>query len=238
VSRLLTFIAIALVILGSIHYYLWRRLIRDPAWRAPWRTVGAVGLTALALSVVASMILGRGRGPVRSALAWPGYVWLGVMFLFLVALAAADLIRFGAWLARRAAELARDRRWRSDRPRAERRRFLARAAAAGVTSAVAGASAVALRAGLRPPPVQPIAVRLDRLPPQLHGFSIVQLTDIHAGPTIGRRFVEDVVARTNALSPDLVAITGDLVDGGVAELADVVAPLTGLRAPHGVFWLS
>lgn len=184
----------------------------------------------LALSVVASMILGRGHGPIRRAFAWPGYVWLGAMFLFLVALAATDLLRLFAGLARRG--------FGGGASPPERRRFLARSLAAAVTSAVAAASAVAVRAARREPPVRPLTIRLDRLPPELHGFSIVQLTDLHVGPTIGRGFVEDVVARTNALGPDLVAITGDLVDGSVSDLAEAVAPLAQLRAPHGVFFVT
>ena len=95
-----------------------------------------------------------------------------------------------------------------------------------------------MRAARRPAPVRPVTIRLERLPAALHGFSIVQLTDIHVGPTIGRRFVEDVVARTNALEPDLVAITGDLVDGHVSDLAESIAPLAQLRARHGVFFVT
>jgi predicted MPP superfamily phosphohydrolase len=58
------------------------------------------------------------------------------------------------------------------------------------------------------------------------------------GPTIGRRFMEDLVRRTNALAPDLVAITGDLVDGTVDELADALAPLGKLRARWGVYFVT
>lgn len=229
-SRFLAFIAVALALLGSIHYYLWRRLIRDPGWRPSWQTAGSLALITLALSVVASMILGRGRGEFRQAFVWPGYVWLGAMFLFLVALAGADLVRLVVFVARRglgAAPLP-----------LERRLFLTRTASALVTSVVSAASAVAVHTARRTPPVRPLTIRLDRLPPELHGFSIVQLTDIHVGPTIGRAFVEDVVARTNALAPDLVAITGDLVDGSVPHLAEAIAPLTQLRAPHGVFFVT
>jgi predicted MPP superfamily phosphohydrolase len=42
----------------------------------------------------------------------------------------------------------------------------------------------------------------------------------------------------NALEPDVVAITGDLVDGSVRELAGAIAPLAGLRAKHGVFFVT
>jgi hypothetical protein len=72
----------------------------------------------------------------------------------------------------------------------------------------------------------------------MNGFTLVQLTDIHVGPTIGRAFIETIVARTNALNPDLIAITGDLVDGTVEELRDSVAPLAQLRARHGVYFVT
>jgi predicted MPP superfamily phosphohydrolase len=76
------------------------------------------------------------------------------------------------------------------------------------------------------------------LPAGSHGTTIVQLTDLHVGPTIGRAFIEDIVRRTNALAPDIVAITGDLVDGSVEALGEAVAPLGDLRARHGVFFVT
>jgi hypothetical protein len=61
---------------------------------------------------------------------------------------------------------------------------------------------------------------------------------MHVGPTIGRAFVEDVVREANALVPDMIVITGDLVDGTVEQLRDLVAPLRDLRAPDGVFFVT
>ena len=66
----------------------------------------------------------------------------------------------------------------------------------------------------------------------------VQLTDIHVGPMIGNGFIRGLVDRTNALEPDIIAITGDLVDGSVADLAPHVAPLAELRARHGVYFCT
>ena len=80
-----------------------------------------------------------------------------------------------------------------------------------------------------------VEVKLGKLPRALDGFTIVQLSDLHAGMTIDRAFVQRVVDRTNQLSPDLIALTGDLVDGKVEDLRDTVAPLGQLRARHGVF---
>ena len=80
-----------------------------------------------------------------------------------------------------------------------------------------------------------VDVPVAGLPEALHGFTIAQLSDIHVGPTIKRRFVEAVVERVNRLGADMVAITGDLVDGSVGELAHHTAPLAGLRSRHGTY---
>src|SRR5690606_28520974 len=72
----------------------------------------------------------------------------------------------------------------------------------------------------------------------LDGTTIVQLTDVHIGPTIGRDFIERMVAMVNDLSPDLVAITGDLVDGSVEALAHHAAPLAALKSKHGTFFVT
>ena len=110
--------------------------------------------------------------------------------------------------------------------------------ATAIATVVIGATAAALRSALGPVEIRRVRVRLARLPRAQHGLTIVQITDLHVGPTIGRAVVEDVVNRTNALSPDIVAITGDLVDGSVSALRDAVAPLANLRARHGVFFVT
>jgi uncharacterized protein len=83
-----------------------------------------------------------------------------------------------------------------------------------------------------------VQVPVADLPDALHGFRIVQISDIHVGPTIGRRYLEAVVAAVNGLQPDVVAITGDLVDGSVAELRNQVAPLRGLVSRHGTYFVT
>jgi predicted MPP superfamily phosphohydrolase len=86
--------------------------------------------------------------------------------------------------------------------------------------------------------VKRVTVAVPKLAPGLDGFRIVQLSDVHVGQTIGKGFIEALVAQVNALQPDLIAITGDLVDGSVEHLADAVAPLAGLKARHGVFFVT
>jgi predicted MPP superfamily phosphohydrolase len=90
----------------------------------------------------------------------------------------------------------------------------------------------------RRPSVVDVTIPVADLPRALHGFSIAQITDIHVGPTIKRGFVEGIVRRVNDLHPDLIAVTGDLVDGSVPQLASHTAPLAQLSARHGAYFVT
>jgi hypothetical protein len=85
-------------------------------------------------------------------------------------------------------------------------------------------------AALRGPHVKQVDIAVQGLHPDLEGYRIVQITDLHIGHTIGRRYVERVVRLAEKLAPDLVALTGDMVDGPVARLAADVAPLGRIAA--------
>ncbi len=114
-----------------------------------------------------------------------------------------------------------------------------RRALGGLAAATAvGVSTLGMYSALRRTQVKHVPVVLPRLPSSLAGLRVVQLTDIHVGPTIGRGFIEYLVERVNALEADVVAITGDLVDGSVAELGEFVRPLQGLKAKHGVYFVT
>jgi predicted MPP superfamily phosphohydrolase len=83
-----------------------------------------------------------------------------------------------------------------------------------------------------------VDVPLDDLPLALQGFSIAQISDVHVGSTIKRQYVDAIVDAVNGLKADLIAVTGDLVDGSVQELARHIAPLARLRARHGAFLVT
>jgi predicted MPP superfamily phosphohydrolase len=86
--------------------------------------------------------------------------------------------------------------------------------------------------------VRTVDVPIASLPGALHGFTIAQITDVHVGPTIARHYVEAVVDIVNTLDADIVAITGDLVDGSVAQLARHTAPLAQLASRHGTYFVT
>ena len=90
----------------------------------------------------------------------------------------------------------------------------------------------------RTPAIVRVDVPIKGLPVALHGFTVAQLSDIHVGPTIKRAYLQRIVTQVNKLRADVVAITGDLVDGKVAELAAHVAPLADLKSRHGTFFVT
>jgi predicted MPP superfamily phosphohydrolase len=111
------------------------------------------------------------------------------------------------------------------------------ARALGVVSVVGPALAWGFAVARRPA-VKRVEVPIAGLPKALDGFTLVQLSDVHIGETLDRRFAQAVTEQVNALSADAVVITGDLVDGAVPRLTDEVAPLSQLRGRHGVFYVT
>lgn len=83
-----------------------------------------------------------------------------------------------------------------------------------------------------------VDVPIAGLPPGLAGFTIVQISDVHVGPTIRRPYVEAIVAAVNALDADVVAITGDVVDGPVDQLSPHTAPLASLNGRYGAYLVT
>jgi predicted MPP superfamily phosphohydrolase len=83
-----------------------------------------------------------------------------------------------------------------------------------------------------------VDVPITNLPASLEGFNIAQISDIHVGPTIRAGYLQRIVARVNLLNADMVAITGDLVDGSVDSLGKQVASLSGLHSRYGSYFVT
>ena len=170
--------------------------------------VGTIALVLLtpSLPVVAILTRAMPRKAARPYL-WVGYLWFALATYLLLG-AAASHVAVAAGVAPRWAALA----------------------------GIGGAVAVVL-GGLvhvaRGPRVRRVEIPLANL--LVAAYSIVHLTDVHIGPMIGHDFVARLVAQVNALAPDLIVITGDLVDGRLSELQRDIEPLRGLRARDGVW---
>jgi len=86
--------------------------------------------------------------------------------------------------------------------------------------------------------VQMVEIPIAGLPASLHGFTIAQISDIHIGPTIKRDYLDPIVDAVNELKADMIAVTGDLVDGSVEQLSHHTEPLARLSARHGVYFVT
>ena len=86
--------------------------------------------------------------------------------------------------------------------------------------------------------IKQVDIPIAGLPDALHGFTIAQITDIHVGPTIKRGYVDAIVDAVNELQADMVAVTGDMVDGSVSDLSRHTAPLGRLSSRHGSYFVT
>ncbi len=205
-----------------LHAYIALRLVPG---LAPWWPAGlALGAVLLVSAVALPVPLWARRTPLHPAWQWLGAIAMGWFSSLLVLTLLRDLL-LAAWWAAGAAGLAA-----APAPAAWRH-----GSAAAVVLAAVAASAIGLWNARRTARVRRIDIALPQLPAALQGFTIAQLSDLHVGPTIGRGYIARIVERVNALQPDVVAITGDLVDGSVPTLRDRIAPLAGLRSRHGSY---
>lgn len=272
----LIFLGVVLLVVGPIHWYLWRRLIKDTTTPGRARKVATIAFLALPTALLAAFLVPRIFGTENSYLiSLVGYMWLAVLFYLLLILLALELPRLVVLraLTRRAATpdpLAAEATLApepamamamnaaggkgSSRDLKEapitvpppenggggvgRRLLLARGTAifAGLTaSSIVG---FGVKTALGPPVLKRVRIPLARLPRSMDGYKIALVSDIHLGPLTGLKHSNRIVEEINGMDADLVAIVGDLVDGGVAELGSQAAPLGRLRGKDGAFFVT
>ncbi|MGQ0839414.1 metallophosphoesterase [Actinokineospora sp.] len=238
------FLAVVGLAVALLHFYLWKRLVKDTTRSARGRRIGTVVLVALAVLVVATLALPRRVGVEAAAwFVWPGYIWLGLFFYLFTLLAVLELPRLALRGWARGKPLEATATTTEVEPPApvvdeSRRLFLARGAAVVVGVASTGIVGAGMVSALGPPQVKRVAVPIARLSPGFAGFRIALVSDIHLGPLLGRAHTERLVRMINETRPDAVAMVGDLADGTVAELGRAAEPLRDLVSTEGTFFVT
>ena len=213
----LTFLALLVV----LHAYLWLRLL--PAMGIGFGGM-VLGAAVLALSAVLVRIglvapsLRRTRW--SEQLAWTGLLSMGFFSSLFVLTLMRDVLLFGLYLTG------------YGNPE------ITRGSAIGVPLLALLVTIIGFINARRVARVVRVEVPIAGLPAALHGYSIAQISDVHVGPTIRRAYLNAIVNKVNALKPDAIAVTGDLVDGSVQRLAMHTAPLARLAAPDGAFFVT
>lgn len=225
--RFVIMFSVVFTLLFATHGYLgWRHI-------SPSGLTGAARVAAWALVVTMAAMLLVGftarfwlKPPLADIASWIGFVCLGLFSFVFVTTVLRDVI----WLFAKVGRVLPED--------LERRTMLLR-----ITNlAVLGTSGVLTAAGVagarRRAAIVDVTVPIVGLPVALEGFTIAQITDVHVGPTIKRGYIEAIVEGVNSIDADLVAVTGDVVDGTVADLAEHIAPFAHLRGKHGVFFCT
>jgi predicted MPP superfamily phosphohydrolase len=214
-------IATVLFLLVVLHLYIGARLVPAMGLGIAGGLAGIVLLVASTLLVPTGLLspyFKRRRG--AEQLAWAGLLAMGLFSSLLVLTFARDVLLLVLHFLPFA--------W----PDA------ARETALGVPLLAVAVTLVGLVNARRLAHVKHVDVPVVGLPPALDGYTIAQISDIHVGPTIKRKYLSAIVDKVNSLNADAIAITGDLVDGTVARLAQHTAPLARLSAPDGTFFVT
>jgi len=216
--------------LSLLHWYVWRRLIKDTMAPGPLRRALTVVWVLLDLVMVATLLFTTRVAPsVAAWFSWPGYVWFGLFFYLGLTVLVLELPRLAL------------RRWwrRAPEPTSRSRRlFLARSVAAVAGATAVGAVGYGMPVALSDPKLLPVRIVLPRLDRRASGVRIALVSDIHVGALRGASFSRRVVELINAERVDLVAIAGDLVEGELSHLAAAAEPLRDLRSTHGTFFVT
>jgi predicted MPP superfamily phosphohydrolase len=214
-SGIAMFLIIVLGVWTAVHLYVCWRMASVP-FIASHLSRRALILIALALWLsypLARVLCAQDWPIIAQPLEFIGAIWIGVLFLLFSAFLVTEVVTLGGLVVPGLAP--RLRGW------------------ATVTAGVL--SAMALVQGLRAPIVRDYEVSLPGLPRERDGLVLVDLSDLHLGSLIGRRWLARLLDRVQALRPDLVVVVGDVIDGNAERTEPLVPALRKLKAPLGVW---
>ena len=234
------FFIVVIIVMTILHGYVGLRLI------SPFNPDGYLliyfwaFITLLAIIPISGLIL-RSRGienNLTDALMWIGYTSLG---LFTLAF-AIFLVRDVGWLFSIIATKTFSLVQQNDTDRIpvdfERRQFIFMSMNWVIVSATGLLGTVGFMQARQKAEIINKKIFLDKLPQSLKGLKIVQISDLHVGPTIKADYVQRIVNQINASEPDLIVFTGDMVDGSVEHLVNDVEPLRQLDAKYGKYFVT
>lgn len=236
-QRFLIFAGVITLILAVAYGYVGLRItagIREPVWKwAVWIVLG------LALVVSPVSFLSRALDlprPVEAAIAWTAYGLFGFLSMLLALILLRDL---GILLLDGLAAVSLRVRSIFGESGVDdgRRQFLLHAGNMALVALTGAMTAYGLYRAKRFS-IRRVRVPVNGLPPELAGLRIVQITDVHIGPTIRGDFAKRITQEVNALMPDIIAVTGDIVDGSVESLREHTEPFAELRAKLGVYFVT
>lgn len=242
--NVLFFFLIVVSVLAAGYGYLGWRLIASANLTEPWNIVAWSVLIFLYVvpPIAFSLQISRIENGFTDFLAWVSYLSMAfVSMVFMLVVLRDILFLLSAGLQKiilAAREILQSASLAALEADPGRREFLLHASGAAIVATGGFLTAYGFYEARRKPAILEIGIPIRNLPADLEGFRILQVTDIHAGLTVTRPFVEMVAEQIDGIKADIIALTGDLVDGTVGHLRGHVEPFRHLSAPYGRFFVT
>ena len=231
------FFIVFITLLGIMHGYVGWKIFSGLNLNSSLAIIGIILLAILTLLPVLP-ILFRYNGFESSfldKLSLIGYTSLGFFTLSFVAFLSKDLL-FKVWgfissffSADVKQQITLD---------VDKREFLEKSLSIGILSLIGPTTAYGFYSARKGPTIINQDIYLKNLPDSFENFTIAQISDLHVGPTIKKPYVEKVVNQISTINPDLIAITGDIVDGSIDYLRRDLEPLSQVVAKYGTYFVT
>jgi predicted MPP superfamily phosphohydrolase len=170
---------------------------------------------------------------------WVAYIIFGLFSFVIALLLLRDIINLLIYLIHRIRNFKLQAQQMRKKPfDPQRRQFIFNSVNLGIIGASAIMTGYGIHEARRKPILKNITIPINGLPKSFEGIRIAQISDLHVGPTIKRRFVQSAVEAANSLNADIIVCTGDLVDDFVDNIREDVLPIKDLSAPKGVYFVT
>ncbi len=234
------FFIVWIILMVLVYIYMGRRLIRPAKLKRYQKILAWAVVVIIPLTQPLSFFIRQNASEhiISDIVSWISYIGFGFYSLILAGLLVRDLYLLVSAITKKTARLIRKNNTGKHTFDPSRRSFLINATNLGILGTSAIMTGYGIYEARRKAYLEKVTIPIDNLPVEFEGFTIAQFSDIHAGNTIKRGFIQSVVDQINSLDADTIVFTGDMVDGTVPGLRNDIAPLRDLAAAQGVFYVT
>ena len=212
------------LIYGVMHLYLFARIKRALPFGAAISIFLAIFFIVMILAPIAVRLLERhGMEMAARFMSYTGYIWMGMLFIFLVVSLILDLYRFTVYAGHFV--------FPGGFSRLNPSPWLMLILPAVISL---GANAYGYMEA-KNPRVEKITIEHAIIPEEIGKIRIVQISDVHIGVIIREKRLEKIVDEIKKASPDILVSTGDLLDGQMNNLVEPMMLLRSLQPRYGKF---
>jgi predicted MPP superfamily phosphohydrolase len=221
------FLLIYLSIYGGVHLYAFLKLKRGFALGLPAYLILAIFMILMVVSPIVVRISERyGYEALARGLAYIGFTWMGLIFIFISASFFFDIYRLLHFLARMLTQ----------RPLADftlsLRNFCTLAILFSFAVVIYGYfEALHIR-------TEHVTVKTSKMPEKIGRFRVVQISDVHLGLIVGKSRLKRILRQVKHARPDILVSTGDLVDGQMDDLEALTDMFQNIPTRYGKFAIT